>query len=466
MKNNFIGIGLIIGTFFSVNVFAADSCSVSEDNLIQAINTLQIEEKKHSNPLLDYIQKYDVNVGRVHPKPARTFLPGENLDFPKMNPLFMPLVFNNIHREFKVSLQDLQEKMKSPCSLSSKVLDSLRVVYCAKNYVEGFTRSIMIDAESRYIGIIKYDKKALPQSEEIVYPLKSRRQASFLKPLIYDLNKEADTKYLPKSEYKPWTTNCNVKLQFSQTYNSPNWSNGGESNMSGLSTIYLQANYADLKKIQFDNYLEAKIGLNTASSDSLRNINVSTDQLKIVSKLGVNMYNNLYYSLSGEFTTQFLKNYSTNTTTLQASFMSPAKLFIGLGIDYKKTDKKNKYNLSVLLTPLTCKMSYLYDNVNMSPSSYGIKDGKHFGQELGSKISTTLTWKISDNIQWKSVFYYYSDFTYVDSDWENTFDFTTNNYFTTSFYIHLKMDDRLERESNESLVQMQELFSFGLLYRW
>jgi len=235
--------------------------------------------------------------------------------------------------------------------------------------------------------------------------------------------------------------------------------------MAGLTTLYLEANYADLKSIQFDNYIEAKIGLNTVSSDSLRNLNVSTDQLKMVTKLGVKMHNDFYYSLSGEFTTQFLNNYKANTMTLKSSFMSPAKLFIGLGVDYKKADKKKGYNLSVLLTPLTYKMSYLYDNVNLNTSSYGIDKGKHFGHELGSKLTSSLTWKFSDQIQWKSNYYYYTDFTYTDTDWENTLDMSLSRNLTASIYLHLKMDDRLDRDPGESLIQMQELFSFGLAYR-
>jgi len=124
------------------------------------------------------------------------------------------------------------------------------------------------------------------------------------------------------------------------------------------------------------------------------------------------------------------------------------------------------YDLSVLVSPLTVKMSYLYDIDNFKPSDYGIDEGKHFGKELGSKISANLTWEFSEQVRWTSKFYYYTDFTYVDTDWENSLDMTLNNYFTTSIYVHLKADDRLERAPGEPLIQMQELFSFGMMYRW
>jgi hypothetical protein len=236
--------------------------------------------------------------------------------------------------------------------------------------------------------------------------------------------------------------------------------------MAGLASIYMEANYNNLKNIQFDNNVEVKIGLNTVSSDSLRNLNVSTDQVRAVSKLGIKMYNNWYYSLSAEFLTQLLNNYKMNTMTLTSSLLSPAKLFISLGMDYKKSDSKKGYNLSVFLSPLTLKMNYLYDNVNLSTSSYGIDDGRHFGSEIGLKISSVLNWQFSDQVSWKSKIYYFTDYTYVDTEWENTLDLDLSHNFSTQVFLHLKLDDRLNRTPGESLIQVQELMSFGFVYRW
>jgi len=507
MKNKNRTFACIFGTIFSLYALASDTLPVFKQIRTQSADTISVENisniefkrlidstkmltdnnlGKHSfqkrnssgnyqnginstdtlkiNTLLEYIQNYDVNATRVYPRPVREILPDENFDFPRMNPLYMPLVFNNIQRDFKIQTH---LKTEPPLTFDSEILDSLRFKYIYDRYIHEITQCILLKAEAKQIGNVKYDKKDLPQLERMIYHLNSRQSASWMKNMKSIPGRNADTKGLPKTAYNPWNYKFFTKLQFSQTYNSPNWSKGGESNMAGLASVYMEANYSDLKKVQFDNNLEAKIGLNTVSNDSLRNLNVSTDQLRIVSKLGVRMYNDLYYSLSGEFTTQFMNNFRANTMSLQSSFMSPAKLFIGLGVDYKKTGKKNlKYNLSLLLTPLTCKMSYLYDNVNMQPKSYGIDEGKHFKSELGSKIAATIVWKLSENVQWKSNIYYFTDFSYVDSDWENTIDMNLNNYFMTSFYIHLKLDDRLKRPAGEPLLQMQELFSFGMVYHW
>ena len=494
MKQSILTFGFILGFLFPMSVFASDTLSIKtvpqvparmvvesdydldlpatgnvksltqQDGLPARVHDgMKTSQTHESNPLLDFIINYDINASRVYPKPARVILPDEDLDYPEMSPLFMPLVFNAIHRDFKIRGRD---KKDPGLFFSSKYLDSLRISFRAENYIRKLAQSILQDSETKQIGIIRYDQKNLPKPEQMAYHLNSSKPPVWLKPYEKIPGRNADTKVLPKSEYSPWSKDGYLKLQFSQTYNSPNWSKGGESNMAGLTTLFLEANYTNFKNVQFDNNVEAKIGINTVNSDSLRNLNISTDQLRMVSKLGIRMYNDWFYSLSGEFTTQFLNNYKANTMTFNSSFLSPAKLFVGLGVDYKKADKKKKYTLSVNLAPMTVKMSYLKDIVNFKPSSYGIEDGRHFGNELGSKVTATLAWTFSEQVQWKSKFYYFTDFSYIDSEWENTVDLNLNHYFTTTIFLHLKLDDRLKRDPGDHLLQMQELLSFGMVYRW
>lgn len=321
--------------------------------------------------------------------------------------------------------------------------------------------------ESNLIRYVQYRKEDLPEADPLVFILRQEKPMFLEGPSLsltgFPIKKENN---YPGVEYNPWTRRGQFKLHFSQTYLSSNWSKGGESNMAGLATIFLEANYNDRKNVQLDNSLEIKVGLNTVSTDSLRNLNVSSDQLRALSKLGIKMRNNWYYSLSTEFVTQMINNYRKNTMNLLSSFMSPAKLFVSLGVDFKKDNKKMGYNLSVMLSPITYKANYLYDNVNLNPKSYGIEPGKHYGSEIGSKISSNITWKISERLNWKSKIYYFTDYTYVDTEWENTFDVSLNHYFSTQVYLYAKMDDRLKRKPDESLIQLQQLLSFGMTYRF
>ncbi len=333
-------------------------------------------------------------------------------------------------------------------------------------YVKRFIRELLYQWEATYIRHIRYNVKDLPKPEELVYQLDQKKPVVLDRFLKSEYKPHLDVNDLPHTGYNPWTKKGNTQFRMSQNYLSPNWSNGGESNITGMVSVWLEANYNNLKNIQFDNYLQVQTGVNTSSSDTLRHMNISTDQLRIVSKLGILMHNNWYYTISSEFLTQMMNNYKKNTNILQSSFLSPAKLFVSVGMDFKKTNKKKGYDLSIFLSPLTYKLNYLYDNRNMNPASYGIDPGKHVGHEFGLKVSSTINWKFSDQINWRSKIYYYSDFSYIDSDWENTIDLMLNHNFSTQIYLHMKMDDRIQRDPGEMLLQWQELLSFGVVYRW
>lgn len=452
---SFIGI-------INVSLFASETQNTEYKKVDHIGCVLSYQEIHDNNTLLKYIQMYDIFNSKVQPLPARVIGENEILDFPRMSPLFMPLVFNSIHRNYRLLDKEiiLRETM-----LKSNILDSLREILYAEKYVKNLAKDILLEAETRQIGSIRYDQKNLPKPEKLIFQIDGKKPAKWTRLIVRFPNQPANTIVLPRSAFNPWLKKGNVKLQFSQTYVSPNWSKGGESNMAGLASIYMEANYRDLKNIEFNNNFEVKVVLNTVTADSLRNLNVSIDQLRLVSNLGIKMHDNWYYSLSGEFITPLLNNYKKNSRTLMSSFFSPAKLFVSLGIDYKKSDSKKGYDLSLTLSPLTYKLNYLYDNVNLVPSSYGIKEGKHFGNELGSKISSSLSWKLSEKVYWKSKFYYFTDYNYSDSEWENTLDLNINNYFSIQMFLHMKLDDRIARNSGDPLLQIQELLSFGLVYR-
>lgn len=447
--------------FLSRMISATDTLKYKSESKIFSEKSEDLPEYIDENPLLTRIMNYDIMLYKVVPLPPRQFC--NDSVFREMNPLFMPLVFGNYKPVFNLKpiiKQNIDDK------LNTEFVDSLLSVLKKENFIVDLEKKILIRAENENLDKIIYDYTKLPKPERLIY------QLSVSKPKIVEnkINAEPSrlntSKNLPTIGFMPWTSKGNSKLQLSQTYISPNWSKGGESNTAGLASFYYELNYNNLKNVRFTNNLEVKVGLNTVNSDSLRDFNISTDQIRFVSNLGIKMYNNWYYSLSGEFLSQSLKNYKKNTMVLKSSFLSPAKLFISLGVDYKKSDKKLGYDFSMVLSPLTYKMNYLLDNVNLNPASYGIEAGKHFGHELGSKVSANMNWKLTDKVFWRSKLYYFTDFKYQDSEWENTLDIGINNYFATQIFVLTKLDDRLKRNPGEPLLQMQELFSFGLTYRW
>lgn len=260
-----------------------------------------------------------------------------------------------------------------------------------------------------------------------------------------------------------WYTSGNGSLQFTQNYISDNWYNGGESTNTALMNLQLNANYNDKQKIQFDNVFEAKIGFNTVSSDTIRQYRINTDQLRISSKLGVKATTQWYYTISGEFNTQFFRNYKANTMNAVSAFMAPANLILSVGMDYKIN--KKKLNLSVFISPGAYSMRYVGDK-DIDETQYGLKKGESFLHDIGSKFQSNLRWTIIPSVTWESRLYYFTSYHKAQAEWENTLNFVLNRYLSTKLFFHGRFDDGVKRKEGKSYFQFKELLSFGINYNW
>ncbi len=437
----------------------SDSLNLQSSDSLSAKNIHSKEPEL--SPLHRYIREYDVFKNCVYPRPPLELPEDTVLDYPKMSPLFMPLVFNARKRDLKLEWKEPKQQPVPESWLQTQLLGQNSGLH----YVRRLARQILLAFEVEQIDKIHYLETDLPEPERLEVPLETNRPIQWAPPQRV---RPQSVEALPSApvRYTHWIVKGRLSNQLTQTYVSPNWSSGGVSNMSTLSAFYWVAKYDNKNGIQFDNFIDIKLGFNTVSNDSLRKVNISNDQFQASSKLGIKAVKNFYYSASVDFTTQFLNNYKTNTYDMKAAFLSPAKLYVGLGMDYKIRNKEKGYSFSALLTPFTYRLNYLHNITDFNPKAYGIEEGKHFGQDMGFKIATTIDMQITELISWNSYFYLYSDFNYIDSEWKNTFNFNVNHYLSTQLFIHMKMNTKNERAEGEKLIQFKEFLSFGLVYYW
>ncbi|MBR5611794.1 MAG: DUF3078 domain-containing protein, partial [Bacteroidaceae bacterium] len=297
--------------------------------------------------------------------------------------------------------------------------------------VDRWVNGILLNVYLKYPNIVKgnessfADMKVLSDAHTIVTPRKEDI-VSFVVPEKEKTNAETELVIL-----KPnfWKYTAAASMQFSQHGISDNWYQGGESTNALNSEFRMTANYNDKQKVQFENSLEIKLGFITAPSDTVHNYKTNADLFRINSKLGIRAIKNLYYTLSGEFQTQFFSNYKTNTNDLISTFFSPANLKLSLGLDYKQN--KNKYNLSILGNPFSWRYVYLANDKIVNPSQFNVETGKRRASLFGSEITANVTWKIRDNLTYRTKFDYFTTYEKVIMNWENTFEFKFNRYLST-----------------------------------
>ncbi len=264
---------------------------------------------------------------------------------------------------------------------------------------------------------------------------------------------------------KHWISSLQSALQISQIYISDNWYQGGTSNINLISTQAYSIKYNDYNdKILFENKIQWNLNISSAPDDTLRNYSISEDLFRIDSKFDYKAFKNFYYSTSLYFKTQFFNNYKKNTETRTASFLSPGELSYNLGMSHNYTSKNKSFTSSVSVSPFSYNLKACIDE-EMDPTKFGIEKEKKMLHKFGSSFDTNIKWQFMRNMYLSSRLYYFTSYKHVQIDFENTFNFVLNRYFSTRIEFKMRYDDSADPNEKGSFIQIKEMLSFGLFFR-
>ena len=276
----------------------------------------------------------------------------------------------------------------------------------------------------------------------------------------YNFNEEAGVVI-----HKPnwWVTTGSSSLQFTQNAISKNWYKGGESSTSVLLNLVLSAKYNDQQRVEWENLLEVKTNVSSAPSDTCHNFLITSDVLRLYSKLGVKAFSKWYYTISTELKTQLFNSYGTNSMERKAAFLAPLDWSTSIGMDYKL--EKSKFKLSVFLAPLTHTMRYV-GNSQVNETSYGLEEGKSVKHDFGSQVQTNFQWTIVTAVQLKTRLDYLTSYKWTRVEWETNVDFIFTKFLSARFYVLARYDDSAAPTVGDSYFQCTETLGFGLNYTW
>ena len=259
-----------------------------------------------------------------------------------------------------------------------------------------------------------------------------------------------------------WKFKAEGYLQFLQNYVSGNWYKGGESNYAAVAAATLDLNYNDKDKITFDNKLEMKLGFQTSRTDQVHKFKTNNDLIRLTSKLGLQAHKKWYYTLQLLAWTQFARGYKANDEYVYSDFMSPFKMNIGIGMAYKVEALNKRLTGSLNFLPLTFNFIYV-DRLDLA-SRNGVKGNHHTAEDFGSQFTANLTWKILDQVSWKSRLYAYTSYHGALVEWENQFELKVTKYISANLFLYPRYDDSNKRDDKLGYFQFQEYSSLGLSY--
>ncbi|MCD7710543.1 MAG: DUF3078 domain-containing protein [Porphyromonadaceae bacterium] len=377
-----------------------------------------------------------------------------------VNPIFMPIVFNGQRASSAPTLQEKPVKEKenkyTPYAIKRREnsIDRDRKLAEVGAYAQ---EEIILDHPER----IHYTPEKLPPPIRMEHMKKHREMLTmgdFFPPREFDVQGRP-------IKLKHWISSLYSSLQVSQIYISDNWYQGGSSNINLISAQSYSLNYKDYKDvIIFENTLKWNLNISTAPDDTLRKYSISEDLVRFDTKFSYKAFKSLYYTTSMYFKTQIFNNYKKNTDTRTSSFLSSGELSYNLGMSYNLTSKDKSFTLSITGSPFSYNLKTCIDP-KVDETNFSIEEGKRTSNKFGSSFETNIKWQFMRNMYVSSRLYYFTSYNNVQMDFENTFNFVLNRYFSTRIEVKTRYDDSVSPNSRGSYFQVKELLSFGFAFK-
>ena len=382
------------------------------------------------------------------------------------NPFFIELVYNGLPFDFKWNIQPDYKTLYyggkattlSDCLL--RPVDTKSAEQSVADLRQYAREQIVRNAADLYV--MTFDE--LPDPEVYKSHLIKGNSIKNIRFVTDDQSFRRRRLIVRREQLGPWQYAAKGDAQFSQNYVSSNWYQGGYSNVAILGIITGHLNYDDKKCIQWENSGEWHMGFNSIAGDTLRMLSTNDDVFKINSKLGVKAGGNWFYSGSVDFSTQFFNSYNgVNSSVMKATFLTPVRLNIGVGLDYKY-----KKIFSVMLSPVSYKYIYVEDTRNVDPNLFGVRTGKRVLSEIGSSFNSTFCYSPTREIQIDSKLNFYTNYQSVVIDWEVVCNLVINRFMSTRISLNPRYDTSaiLAPGQSPEKPQFKQLLSVGFSHKF
>ena len=235
-----------------------------------------------------------------------------------------------------------------------------------------------------------------------------------------------------------------------------NWAAGGENSTLGINGIFNYSINLRSGKNTWDNNFDMALGYQNASSFSqYRKID---DRIDITSKYGYQLTQHWYASLLFNFNSQFLQGYDYSTTpyTKISNFLTPGKIIISPGMNYKTASR-----FSFFISPIALRWVLKIDEDFLNVAKFGVDSAKKSNKEFGAYVTVTYKADISKWATYTGRVDLYSNYLRnpenVDFLMNNLLTMKFNKIFAANLSLDLIYDDDVIKR-----LQVKEILGIGI----
>ena len=270
---------------------------------------------------------------------------------------------------------------------------------------------------------------------------------------------DARTKAVKSLDTNGWKKTGTFILNLNQGALS-NWVAGGEQNVFGLNGIFNYAtNYKGDKSI-WDNYFDIALGFQNATS--FKKFRKIDDRIDITSKYGRQLSKKWYYGILFNFNSQALPgyDYSTDPPTKISSFLTPGKIILSPGFDFRPNDK-----FSLFVSPATIRWVLKRDEDFLNVAKFGVDSAKKINTEFGAYMTAKYTVAITKWATYTGRLDFFSNYRRNPQN----IDVLMNNLLTMAFTKSLATNISLDLLYDDDVLkrlQLKEILGVGLTLKF
>ena len=252
-----------------------------------------------------------------------------------------------------------------------------------------------------------------------------------------------------------WKLNGTFILNMNQGALS-NWAPGGEENVLGVNSIFNYAVHFRHNKHTWDNYADLAIGFQNATSfGKFRKID---DRIDLTTKYGYRVNQHWYLGLLTNFNSQALAGYDYSLESEQkvSRFLTPGKIILSPGLDYKTADR-----FFLFISPVTVRWNLKHDPDFFNVGKFGVDSARKVNTEFGAFVTAKFSASFTKWVTYQSRIDLFSNYKTnpenIDVLMNNLLTMRVTKIFATNLSVDLIYDDDVKKR-----LQIKEVLGIGL----